>query len=124
MFLQIACSSAFEQLADDPAAAPDWEEMTAAFAEEVRPHYTFLWENLEENEREVLAGIVGGKAIDRKHAFVAEEMVRRGYLNEVDGAQAIFCTSFADFIVGQMGRDPGGSSLLGALWGRLRGKEV
>jgi serine/threonine protein kinase len=124
MFLQIACSGAFEQLADDPDAAPDWAEIATTFAEEVRPHYTFLWESLEANEREVLTCIVGGKPVDRKHGFVVEKLVRRGYLNEEEGSQTVFCRSFGDFVLGHMGRDARQRSLLGLVWGKLRGKEI
>jgi serine/threonine protein kinase len=119
LYLQIACSSAFEHLANSPGRKPDWEKIRATFRQEVLPHYRFLWDSMERKEVEVLSCLVNGNPISRKHAFVAENLLRRGYLDEDSGGPVLFSTSFREFGADQLDHGPGRTDRERSLWARL-----
>ncbi|HUV36620.1 MAG TPA: hypothetical protein VMX58_06755 [Patescibacteria group bacterium] len=119
-FLQIACSSAFEFLLDNPDAEPDWEQISRTFEEEAVPHYSFVWERFDEAERGNLVRIASGKAIDRKYRYVNENLERRGYLIETDEGPMLCSKSFEGFIRQKTGDESGGGSKFPSLFGRLR----
>ncbi len=65
LFIQIACSSVYEALAEAPGKAPDWEEVDRVFTDEATPHYAFVWERMDERARENLRRIAsrpGGRS--------------------------------------------------------------
>jgi len=107
LFLQIACSSVFEFLVDNPEREPDWEQITQSYMDEVRQHYRFVWERMEDAAQENLRRIASGKSINRKFAFVNEELKRRGYLVESNRGLNLCSASFREFVVEQAQRSRG-----------------
>jgi hypothetical protein len=57
--------------------------------------------------------------VDRKLKYAGDNLLRRGYLVEKDGALTICSSSFADFIR-KHGGGGGSESRLSSLLGRLR----
>jgi serine/threonine protein kinase len=122
-FLQIACSSTFEYLVDNPDSEPDWGQILTTFEEEALPHFKFVWDRFDENDREILHRIAGGGTVDRKSQYVSEGLLRRGYLIEGTGGLRPCSSSFAEFVKRQPGGSGGGSKI-SSIFGRLkRGKE-
>jgi serine/threonine protein kinase len=116
-YLQIACSNVFENLADDPDGEPDWKQITTTFKEEVYPHYSFVWERMEEMARENLHRLAEGKPTGKKYGYINEDLVRRGYLHEVKG-KLVFCsTACRQFVVEQSQKSGKKRSFLGSLFG-------
>jgi serine/threonine protein kinase len=111
LFLQIACSAAFEALAADPNAELDWQRVREAFMEEARPHYQSLWEHFDEPARESLASLLGGKTVGAKYTYVKDDLVRRGYIVESGHAASLCSSSFRDFVAEQTGKGTRGGIL-------------
>jgi serine/threonine protein kinase len=104
LFLQIACSAAFEALAADPSAELDWQRIREVFMEEARPHYQSIWDHFDEPSRESLGCLVGGKTVSAKYSYVKDDLVRRGYIVESGNAASLCSTSFKDFVAEQTGK--------------------
>jgi len=115
LFLQIACSSTFEYLVDNPDAEPDWRQITQTFMDEVDQHYRFVWERMDKPSRENLSKIAAGKSISGKYKFVNEELVRRGYLVETDDGIVVCSSSFESFVGRQKESGRGGKGFFGSL---------
>jgi len=116
IFIQIACSNVFEFLVENPDTEPDWSEISRSFMDEVDQHYRFIWERMDAPSRENLGRIAAGKTINKKLAFVNEELERRGYLVDSDAGLNICSSSFEGFVVregGQQGRKKGLLGFLG-----------
>ncbi|UCF05136.1 MAG: protein kinase [bacterium] len=118
LFLQIACSNVFEFLLDNPDSEPDWEQIARSYIDEVSPHYQFLWERMNEEERENLGRIASGKSISKKYQFVNEDLMRRGYLLASDGEYSICSKTLNDFILAQQAGGTEGGSFLSSLFRR------
>jgi hypothetical protein len=105
LFIQVACASAYDSLADSADGEPDWKEIERVFTEEATPHYSFVWERMDEVSRENLRRVASGNQVDRRFLHVNEDLVRRGYLLEHDGAVKICSEPFRRFIVAQHTRE-------------------
>ncbi len=118
-YLQIACSYVFEHLIDEPERIPDWEEIAAAFKDEVIPHYSFVWDRMDPQERENLSRLASGKPISKKYEFISDELLRRGYLQQGAGGEThIFSTSFKNFILERVHGEKGKKSFLKSWFGK------
>ncbi len=102
MYLQIACSNVFEHLLDNPKAEPDWNQITKSYKDEVFPHYSFIWDRMEETEQDNLSRIAFDKPISKQYKFINENLLRRGYLLESVEEPALFSDTFKDFVLAQM----------------------
>jgi serine/threonine protein kinase len=118
-YLQIACSYVFEHLLDEPEKAPNWEEIRVAFKDEVVPHYNFVWDRMDPQERENLLRLASGKPISRKYEFINDDLLRRGYLQQ-DAAKdiRIFSSSFKDFVGEKARSEKGKTSFFKSWFGR------
>lgn len=116
-FLQIACSCVYEALLDCPGSEPDWAAVTSIFLDEVLPHFEFIWEQMEEPEKENLFRVVGGEKISRKYEFVNENLLRRGFLISSEDEVNIFARTFHDFIL-QKQRSRGAKKGFRGFWKR------
>lgn len=119
LFLQIACSAAFEALIHDPEGELDWPRVREVFMEEAKPHYRSIWDHLDQPSKESLASLASGKAISNKYGYIKEELVRRGYIMESDGRASLCSMSFKDFVAEQTG-DGGRGGLLKSLFGKRK----
>ena len=72
-----------------PPAELDWRRIRDVFMEEARPHYRSIWDHFDEPARESLGGLVGGKSISAKYAYVKDDLVRRGYIVESGNAASL-----------------------------------
>jgi serine/threonine protein kinase len=115
LFLQIACSSVFEYLVDDPDGEPDWGDIETTFMDEVDQHYRFVWERMDEPARENLGRIAAGKTTGARLKFVNEQLERRGYLVESSGRLDICSSSFKGFVMRQAGERKPKRGFLGLL---------
>ncbi len=122
LYIQIASSILFEHFVDNPDDQPDWDQITKSYNDEVSPHYSFIWDRMTEDEKKNLTRISRGKNIDRKHQFINEELIRRGYLEESGGQIEIFSRVFQDFIIGQMEKSRPDGSIFSSIFNKLRGK--
>lgn len=102
MYLQIACSNVFEHLLDNPKAEPDWNQITKSYKDEVFPHYSFIWDRMEETEQDNLSRIASDKPISKQYKFINENLLRRGYLLESVEEPALFSDTFKDFVLAQV----------------------
>lgn len=118
MFVQMACSNAFEDLLDKDSGEPDFSEITRSFVDEAAPHFKFIWESMDENQRATMLQVAAGKTLDRKLHHVSEELARLGYLVDLDTRPAVFSAPFRDFILGNAG-DTGGRK---SFWGKILGR--
>ncbi len=103
LFLQIACSTLFDNLQDRGDAGPDWDWVERTFEEEAFPHYDFVWERMEGPERDNLLRIAGGRKVSPKFAFASENLVRRGYLVEAADGLRLCSRSFERYVLKQGG---------------------
>ena len=101
LFLQIACSAAFEALMANPDAELDWHHVREVFMEEAEPHYRYIWDHFDEPSRDNLSRLAAGKTISRKYAYVNDDLVRRGYVVESDEGLSLCSASFRYFVVEQ-----------------------
>jgi serine/threonine protein kinase len=122
-YLQIACSNVFEHILDNPGEDPDWEQISKSFMDEALPHYTFIWEKMEDAERDNLIRTASGKQINRQFQYVNENLLRRGYLIDSDGGPKLFSRSFEDYVQKQGGGAAQKGSIVSSLFGKFRGKK-
>ena len=122
MFLQIACSSLFECVLENPDGDPDWDRVSHVFTEEAVPHYSFIWDRLEQAERDNLCRIATGKQIGKKFAYLNESLLRRGYLIGSPGSPSLFSSTFRSFVLQQMAIASGKRSILSSLIGRVKSR--
>ncbi|NIO02249.1 MAG: protein kinase [Candidatus Latescibacteria bacterium] len=120
-YLQVTCSSVFEYLVDNPDSEPDWSQISKTMMDELLPHYSFVWDRMEDVEKDNLGRIANAKPINKKFHYVNEELVRRGYLHESNGELAVCSSSFKDFVLQEMERSGEKKSVFSAIFGK-RGK--
>jgi serine/threonine protein kinase len=119
LYLQTACSSAFEFLAENRDAVPDWGVIARSFKEEVYPHYAFVWEKMDDTSRATLGQVASGDRIGRKYRYVGDELMRRGYLKQVEGEFVLFSPTFKDFVEERLHECEEKRSPFSKLWSRL-----
>ncbi|MCH7548414.1 MAG: hypothetical protein IH969_02570, partial [Candidatus Krumholzibacteriota bacterium] len=101
LFLQIACSNVFEFLMQNPDGDPNWVEIERAYMDEADQHYRFIWEGMGSAARINLRRVAEGKSINRRYAFINEDLERRGYLVESELGPGLCSDSFRGFVVRQ-----------------------
>jgi serine/threonine protein kinase len=124
LYVQVACSNLFEFFIENPEAEPDWKEISRLFKEEVYPHYSFIWGRMDDASKQSLCRIATGRNIGKKHKFVSEDLLRRGFLREENGNLAVFASSFKDFVLEQSQRiAEKKKSFFSSFWGK-KGKRT
>ncbi len=100
MFLQMGCAAAFDFLSQNNIGAePDWSEIQEMFMDEARVHFTYLWQNLSEDERFVLDQIVAKKEInDKKLAHSVRSLTKNGLLEYNEDKHVISSEWFYIFL--------------------------
>ena len=98
LYLQIACSNVFEWLLENKGLEPEWDEIARSFQDEVAPHYAFVWERMDPASKEVISHVARGGNVGAKDRHVAEELARRGYLQNEGGAFAMCSSTFGAFV--------------------------
>ena len=92
-FLQMACAAFFEHLAE--GIDLDVDRVRASFQEEAEPHFTYILEHLDEDQRSVLADLADGRAVPPSQSYLLPKLRRDGYLLEESGRERLFSGVFA-----------------------------
>jgi len=92
-FLQMACAAFFEHLAE--GVDLDLGRVRASFREEAEPHFTYIREHLDEDQRSVLTDLVAGRPLPPSRSYLLTKLRRDGYLLEQDGRERLFSSVFA-----------------------------
>ena len=106
-FIQMACSVFFEQLAE--GRDPERELVRAGFLEEAEPHFTYILDHFDDDQRRVLADLVENRPVPPSRSYMLTKLNRDGYLLEHDGRAQVFSSAFAAFIR-ERGVAPGGTA--------------
>jgi hypothetical protein len=117
-FIQIACSAAFEYLAEEEDREPDWKRIAEVFSEEAMQHYQYIWERMDDSFRINLSRIAAGKKVDKKFRHVNDDLLQRGYLVESADVVMLFSKPFQEFVLGQPGSQKNKRSFLSSVFGR------
>jgi serine/threonine protein kinase len=117
LYIQIACSNLFEFFVEGPDRDVDWNEVSRSYREEVYPHYSFVWEKLDQASKDSLCRVAVGKGISKKYAYIADDLTRRGYLRDEGGELKLFSDTFKAFVLEQSHRLPKKKSFFSSLWG-------
>jgi len=101
LYLQIACSCVFETMLYQEDHDPDWQRAGEMYLDEARPHYDFVWEHMDDLERENLIRVALGRSIGRKFEHISQNLVRKGYLVQTDDGFRVCSATFGDFVLEQ-----------------------
>jgi len=104
-FLQLACSSLFDQLAEGVQKEKAVECARLQFLEEARPHVLYLWQHMEPELRKVLRVIVRGGTSTTKLSYLEERLLRDGYLVASTEGLKLFSSLFSHWL-GDFDRTP------------------
>lgn len=119
LYIQILCSIIFEYFIENPDKEPDWDTIVNTYRAEVNPHFSFAWDRMDEDEKKNLGKIAKGKKIDRKYQFINDNLIRRGYLEQLDNGEIrIFSRPFKDFIINDIRKGSSGKGFLSGLFKR------
>jgi serine/threonine protein kinase len=116
LYLQIACSNVFEYLLENRGAEPEWTEIARSYMEEVQPHYSFVWEKMDEPSKDVICRVAKGSGFGNKDRHIAEELVRRGYLRDENGKFIVSSSSLRDYVLDASHTVAGKKSLFSFPW--------
>jgi len=97
-FLQLACCSLFDQLAEDVQKERAVERARLQFTEEARPHVFYLWHHLEPERREVLRVIARGGNLATRLSYAEDRLLRDGYLIKTREGLKLFSSLFSRWI--------------------------
>ncbi|MEW6756430.1 MAG: sigma 54-interacting transcriptional regulator [Candidatus Latescibacterota bacterium] len=97
LFLQMACSAAFEHLCER-GGRPDWGQVETAFLEEAEVHLSYLWEHFDEAERGAACSLAAGADLPPEEAGAAERLAGRGYVCRSAQRPRLFSGGFARFV--------------------------
>jgi len=92
-FLQMACAAFFEHLAEKTHL--DIGRVRASFQEEAEPHFAYIREHLDEDQRSVLRDLAEGRSVPPSRSYLLAKLRRDGYLLEQDGRERLFSSVFA-----------------------------
>jgi len=97
-FLQIACSALFEYLQfNDDLDTAGREEVCGDIIEEAEPHFTYIWQHIDEVERDVCMRIAQGKEIGPPESGILRSLAKQGYVSE--SSRKLFSSLFARWIM-------------------------
>jgi serine/threonine protein kinase len=95
-FLQMACSTFFEQLVE--GSALDLGRVRMSFEDEAEPHFKYICEHLDEDQRGVLLDLAEGRPVAPNRAYLLAKLRRDGYLLEEGNRQKLFSSVFVEVL--------------------------
>ncbi len=120
-FIQIACAHAIEYLDETGGKTiADFGEIRRRFYEEVKLHYSYIWESLDGDEQSAVLRVAKGRQIPVSLQHVLEELGRRHYVIQEGKSVRLFAATFDEF-VRKMDDGSAHRSFLGKLFGRSGG---
>jgi tRNA A-37 threonylcarbamoyl transferase component Bud32 len=96
-FLQIACSAYFDHLLENEGKL-DREEVEAAFLDEAKGQFRFIWDHLNDGSRRAIREFVENGSVEKEHEHIYEDLKRAGYFIHDDRGPRIFSTLFSSVI--------------------------
>lgn len=106
-FLQIACSVLFEYLQfSDGLDDAGREEVCENIIEEAEPHFTYIWQHIDEAEQQVCMKIIKKKEIAPLESGVLRDLIKQGYVLENSGEISLFSSLFARWITESSMKSP------------------
>lgn len=102
LFLQLACSTVFEHLAEQESQTLDLDLVEHRFAQEADSHFRYLWEHFTAEEREVCACLANGVRPSQDQIGPLKVLEQDGYAER----GALFSSAFARFVREQMAGAP------------------
>lgn len=92
-FLQIACSVYFDHLSENRGRL-DREEVEAAFLDEAKGQFRFMWDHMDENQRRCIRDFISKGRIEKEQEHIYEDLKRAGYFIEDERGPRIFSYLF------------------------------
>jgi AAA+ ATPase superfamily predicted ATPase/predicted Ser/Thr protein kinase len=120
LFLQIACSSTFENLVETEGGEPNWSRVRERFMEEADQHFRSVWERLDDASREALSRLAAGKMAKKK--YVTERLIRDGYVRVTAQGTDLFASTFGEWVVEALDEGSGRRSFFGRWMSRTDGE--
>lgn len=93
-FLQIACSTAMECLAE--GGEVDAKRLEQGFLEEAKSHFHYLWEAFDDSERVAVLAAAAGEAVD---VGVGQRLEEQGYLLRAGDDVVPFSVALRSFVL-------------------------
>jgi len=98
-FLQIACSALFEYIQfGDELDEMGKEDVFDSILEEADPHFTYIWEQMDEKERQVCQAIIDGETIERRERSILRSLIQKGYAYESSQGIKLFSALFIQWL--------------------------
>ncbi len=97
-YLQIACSSFFEQASEKPGRRTDEAAVRERFLEEAAPHFDHFWGQAPDEARRALRRVIRREQPLPEERHVCRQLERSGYLRQDGGHYQIFPSLFARHI--------------------------
>jgi hypothetical protein len=98
-FLQVACSAFFEHLAESAMPAEALAKAArASFIEEAEPHFNYIYEHLDEDQRAALADLAAGRPVPPSRSYLLNRLKRDGYVLEDQGRERLFSSVFSEYV--------------------------
>jgi serine/threonine-protein kinase len=97
-YIQIACSSYYDWLEENPGAEPDRAEIEARFLEEAGPHFEYFWEQCLPECQRLLKTLMKGGQPGPEESDICRRLAKNGYLLPQGQHFRIFSRAFAERI--------------------------
>jgi len=99
-FLQIACSALFEYLQFNGSLdTAGREEVCENIMEEAEPHFAYIWQHINEIERQLCMKIIEEKEIDPPESGILRDLIKQGFVSESSGKPKLFSSLFTRWIM-------------------------
>jgi serine/threonine-protein kinase len=95
--LQIACSVYFDHLSENGGRL-DREEVEAAFLDEAKGQFRFMWDHMDENQRRCIRDFISKGSVEKEQEHIYEDLKRAGYFIEDERGPRIFSYLFESVI--------------------------
>ena len=96
-FLQIGCSAYLDHFTET-AGKLNREEVEAAFLDEAKGQFRFMWDHMDDNRRKCIRNFVENGKIEKAEEHIYEDLKRSGYFIEDDRGPRMFSSLFRSVI--------------------------
>ncbi|MGH9822595.1 MAG: protein kinase domain-containing protein [Blastocatellia bacterium] len=96
-FVQIGCSAYFDHLCENHGKL-DREEVEAAFMDEAKGQFRFMWDHMAESYRRCIRNFIENGGVEKEEEHIYEDLKRAGYFVEDERGPRIFSTLFESII--------------------------
>jgi predicted Ser/Thr protein kinase len=96
-FLQIACSAYLDHISENSGKLKR-EEVEAAFLDEAKGQFRFMWDHMNDNSRRCIRNFVENSRVEKEEEHVYDDLKRSGYFIEDDRGSRMFSSLFRSVI--------------------------